>query len=198
MPYRHKATSWQLHVIAVRLFFNSGWRLCFTVPFVKRHTAVQKCTNIVRSSVYVILLWHPSQTCSCWNLSLLIRKSPVAEQLVSDKDSPSWLIWHAMLLCSMQHENEDRASTYGYMAIVVNLTKMSLLGASAALQVKAWGGGILCFLQKSVGERLYSCLTSCRSDFAATIKQGILLSIKCCYGIKNVIKIWWQVQNLAI
>lgn len=92
---------------------------------------------------------------------------------------------HAMLLWTMQHENEDRASTYGYMAIVVNLTKISLLGASAVLQVKAWGGGILCFLQKSVGEILCSCLTSCRSDFAATIKQGILLSIKCCYGIKK-------------
>jgi hypothetical protein len=45
MPYRHKATSWQLHVIAVRLFFNSGWRLCFTVPFVKRHTA---CTKVYK------------------------------------------------------------------------------------------------------------------------------------------------------
>ena len=89
----------------------------------------------------------------------------------------------------MRRENDDGASTYGYMAIVVNLTKISLLGASAVLQVKACGGGILCFLQKSVGEILYSCLTSCRSDFAAMIKQGILLSIKCCYGIKNEINI---------
>lgn len=94
-----------------------------------------------------------------------------------------------MLPQTMQNENHGRASTYGYMAIVVNLTKMSLLGASAVLQVKACGGGILCFLQKSVGEMLYSCLTSCRSDFAATIKQGILLSIKCCYRIKSEIKI---------
>ena len=94
-----------------------------------------------------------------------------------------------MLPRTMQHENDGRASTYGYMAIVVSLTKISLLGASAVLQVKACGGGILCFLQKSVGEILYSCLTSCRSDFAATIKQGILLSIKCCYRIKSEIKI---------
>lgn len=79
------------------------------------------------------------------------------------------------------HMQRNRA--WGYMAIVVNLTKISLLGASAVLQVKAWGGGILCFLQKSVGEMLCSCLTSCRSDFAATIKQGILLSIKCCLKI---------------
>lgn len=35
--------------------------------------------------------------------------------------------------------------TCGYIAIVVSLTKISLLGTSAVLQVKAWGGGILCF-----------------------------------------------------
>lgn len=74
--------------------------------------------------------------------------------------------------------------TYGYMAIVVSLTKRSLFGASTVLQEKACGGGILCFLQKSAGEMPYSCLTSCKSDLAAITKQGILLSMKCCYEFK--------------
>lgn len=77
----------------------------------------------------------------CWTTSTWQRFHPC-----------DW--WHATILWTMQHENDGRASTYGYMAIVVNLTKISLLGASAVLQVKACGGGILCFLQKSAGEIL--------------------------------------------
>lgn len=47
---------------------------------------------------------------------------------------------------------------------------------------------ILCFLQNSAGEILYSCLTSCKSDFAATTKHGILLSMKCCCKFKEKVK----------
>lgn len=88
----------------------------------------------------------------------------------------------------MQYEKHSGSSTYGYIAIVVSLTKISLLGISTVLQVKAWGGGILCFLQNSAGEILYSCLTSCKSDFAATTKHGILLSMKCCCKFKEKVK----------
>lgn len=88
----------------------------------------------------------------------------------------------------MQCEKHNGWSTYGYIAIVVSLTKISLLGISTVLQVKAWGGGILCFLQNSAGEILYSCLTSCKSDFAATTKQGILLSMKCCCKVEEKVK----------
>lgn len=70
--------------------------------------------------------------------------------------------------------------TCGYMAIVVSLVKMSLLGAAAVLQVKDWGGGILCLLQNSRGVQPYICLTSGRSDFAAIIIHGVLLSMKYC------------------
>lgn len=57
---------------------------------------------------------------------------------------------------------------------------MSLLGAAAVSQVKDWGGGILCFLQNSSGVQPYSCLTSGRSDLAAIIMHGVLLSMKYC------------------
>lgn len=97
----------------------------------------------------------------------------------------------------MQYEKYDASGTYGYMAIVVSLTKISLLGASTVLHVKACGGGILCFLQKSAGEMLYSCFTSCRSDFAATTKQGVLLSMKCCckFNGKQRKKVTMKVLN---
>lgn len=59
---------------------------------------------------------------------------------------------------------------------------MSLLGAAAVLQVKDWGGGILCLLQNSRGLQPYICLISGRSDFAAIIIHGVLLSMKYCWG----------------
>lgn len=58
---------------------------------------------------------------------------------------------------------------------------MSLLGAAAVLQVKDWGGGILCLLQNSSGVQLYICLISGRSDFVAIIIHGVLLSMKYCW-----------------
>lgn len=88
-------------------------------------------------------------------------------------------------MCDHAHGEQNSSGTYGYIAMVVSLTKISLLGTSAVLQVKAWGGGILCFLQNSAGEILYSCLTSCKSDLAATTKHGILLSMKCCCKFKE-------------
>lgn len=57
---------------------------------------------------------------------------------------------------------------------------MSRLGAAAVLQVKDWGGGILCLLQNSRGLQPYICLISGRSDFAAIIIHGVLLSMKYC------------------
>lgn len=91
--------------------------------------------------------------------------------------------------CDHARGKHNSSGTYGYIAIVVSLTKISLLGTSAVLQVKAWGGGILCFLQNSAGEILYSCLTSCKSDLAATTKHGILLSMKCCCKFKEKRKV---------
>lgn len=70
--------------------------------------------------------------------------------------------------------------TYGYTAIVASRVKMSRLGAAAVLQVKDCGGGILCLRQNSRGLQAYSCRTSGRSDLAAIIIHGILLSMKYC------------------
>lgn len=111
----------------------------------------------------------PSVAKSQWGSSILMANNDMQ--------------WYCAWL--MQYEERNNSSTYGYIAIVVSLTKISLLGTSTVLQVKAWGGGILCFLQNSAGEILYSCLTSCKSDFAATTKHGILLSMKCCCKFKR-------------
>lgn len=59
---------------------------------------------------------------------------------------------------------------------------MSLLGASAMLQVNGCGGWSLCLRQNSCGERLWCCRTSCRSDLAAITTHGVLLSMKYCCG----------------
>lgn len=65
---------------------------------------------------------------------------------------------------------------------------MSLQGAPAVLQVKACGGGILCFLQNSRGVRAYSCLVSWRSDLAAIIMHGVLVSMKyCCKRQRDIV-----------
>lgn len=114
------------------------------------------------------------------HLCLSVAKSRWGSSiLVANNDMQWYCAW------PMQYEKYNSSSTYGYIAIVVSLTKISLLGTSTVLQVKAWGGGILCFLQNSAGEILYSCLTSCKSDFAATTKHGILLSMKCCCKFKE-------------
>lgn len=123
-----------VNFIRTGLLLNAGRELCSIIYSVRTAAACSRTYEFSGSTAYIIYNTQTKfavaqiQTFSLQSFflllnSLYVTKIPMANGMQRSSEP-----------CSGK---AGRAGTYGYMAIVVNLTKISLLGASAVLQVKA-------------------------------------------------------------